>query len=117
MYQLLDKNFSQDIFYFIEFSVLAELTVSWLQLSSSEATVLTAHAREVEQTGPLGRRAGTCSEAGRDRLITQLAGLLGGRPGQEYSSAGNLQQTSPLGWGTKHLHCQGTRAVFYLIQI
>ena len=48
------EKVSQDIFYFIEFSVLGELTLSWLQLSSREATVLTEHAREVEQTGPLG---------------------------------------------------------------
>ena len=53
VYQSGEEKVSQDIFYFIEFSVLAELTVSWLQLSSREATVCSAHAREVEQTGPL----------------------------------------------------------------
>ena len=53
VYQSGEEKVSQDIFYFIEFSVLGELTVSWLQLSSREATVLTAPAREVEQTGPL----------------------------------------------------------------
>ena len=83
--------------------MLGELTLSWLQLSSREATVLTAHAREVEQTGPLPwlpwlAGAGGAGREGPIDHTTPLAGRAGGsRSGQSLGRPGELTTNTRLG--------------------
>ena len=108
------------------FSILLNFpcSASWLcelaaQLSSREATVLTAHAREVEQTGPLtgplraGAGGGGPSHIDHTTAPAWPALLEGGRSGHartwRYSSAGNLQQLTTTQPGITTSHSQGTR--------